>query len=120
MARIYDKYREIDIEVGAAQAEAMAKWKPNRYVLPSEVEDEEPIKDGSKETVEQMNDRVSSAIDVAKDNFKIDKSEIDNSEVDATRGAVKLADENGINLNDIYEGERINKQTVQNYIDGQN
>lgn len=90
MARIYDKYREIDIEVPAKQAEIMAKHRPDRYVLPTEVE-------------EEVNEN----------------DEIDNSEVDATRGAINLADEHGIDLKELYTGERINKSDVQNYLDEQ-
>ena len=117
MARIYDIKREKDIDVHPMQAEAMAKYHPERYVLPSDIEDIEegfdvyvPKKDDPDEIKERV-DSINKTISIL--------DEIDNSSVDATSGAKELADESGIDLDKLYQGERINKRDVQNHIDGQ-
>ncbi len=95
MAQIYDKFRkEILTNLNPNQVEAMAKYKPGRYTLPADVED-----------VEEDVDEV------------VDEKVPDNSDIDATRGAIELADEKGIDLNALYQGERILQKDVQNYLD---
>ena len=110
MAQIYDKYRKQVLDnLPTKQVQAMAKYKPGRYILPAEVEDveeefefPEPNPTFGKITETDVKDDSNGGVD--------------NSNVDATRGAIALANEHGIDLNELYQGERILKQDVQNFI----
>lgn len=102
---LYDKYTGRTLEFkNARQAELLLKYKPNRYVKASEVNEVEvtgePTLVGKEPTL------------VGSEPALVDKDS--DVEIDATPGAIKAAEELGIDLIDIYEGKRITKTDVTN------
>lgn len=95
---LYDKYTGRTLEFkNARQAELLLKYKPNRYVKASEVNEVEVTGEPTL---------------VGKEPTLVDKDS--DVEIDATPGAIKAAEELGIDLIDIYEGKRITKTDVTN------
>ena len=109
---LYDKYTGKTLEFkNVRQAELLLKYKPNRYVKASEVNEVDLT--GQSTLVDKEATLVGSepAL-VDKEPILVDKDS--DVEIDATPGAIKAAEELGIDLVNIYDGKRITKTDVIN------
>lgn len=95
---IYDKYMDRIIDIPKRQAEIMLKYKPGRYIQPTEVNDVEPAGEPTGQTGQPA---------------KGDKQPANT--IDATKGAIVLAEELGIDLSDLSVEGRITKSDVINF-----
>lgn len=95
---IYDKYMDRIIDIPKRQAEIMLKYKPGRYIRPTEVNDVEPAGEPTGQPEQPT---------------KGDKQPT--NAINATKGAIEAAEELGIDLSDLSVEGRITKSDVINF-----
>ena len=117
--KVVNKELGLLVDMSERQAQISIKRNPRKYTLPESVEeieldeDEEPA---PKATTKATTGGVVKA--KAKDVQDVQTLSVEdaNANADASKGAIDLANENGINLNDIGITGRIMKTDVENYL----
>ena len=126
--KVVNKELGLLVDMSERQAQISIKRNPRKYTLPESVEeieldegsDEDVPKSGSGGVVKPKKEKEMVTVfelpeDPEPEAKKATIEEI-NASADASKGAIDLANENGINLNDIGIEGRIMKTDVENYL----
>ena len=126
--KVVNKELGLLVDMSERQAQISIKRNPRKYTLPESVEeieldegsDEDVPKSGSGGVVKPPKEKEMVTVfelpeDPEPEAKKATIEEI-NASADASKGAIDLANKNGINLNDIGIEGRIMKTDVENYL----
>lgn len=120
--KVVNKELGLLVDMSERQAQICLKRNPRKYTLPESVEeieleeDEEPEPKAHTQTPQATTGGVIEAKKEDVSNVQTLSVEDANASADASKGAIDLANENGINLNDIGIEGRIMKTDVENYL----
>lgn len=124
--KVVNKELGLLVDMSERQAQISIKRNPRKYTLPESVEeieldeDEEPAPKATTKAPTETPQATTGGVIEAKteDVSNVQTlSVVDlNANADASKGAIDLANENGINLNDIGIEGRIMKTDVENYL----
>lgn len=124
--KVVNKELGLLVDMSERQAQICLKRNPRKYTLPESVEeielneDEEPTPKATKKAPTETPQATTGGVIEAKAKDVQDVQPLSveeaNANADASKGAIDLANENGINLNDIGITGRIMKTDVENYL----
>lgn len=124
--KVVNKELGLLVDMSDRQARICLKRNPQKYTLPESVEeieldeDEEPTPKATTKAPKEVTQATTGGVieAKAKDIQDVQPLSVEdlNANADASKGAIDLANENGINLNDIGITGRIMKTDVENYL----
>ena len=124
--KVVNKELGLLVDMSERQAQICLKRNPRKYTLPESVEeieldeDEEPAPKATIKAPAETPQVTTGGVIKAKTKDVQDVQPLSveeaNAKADASKGAIDLANENGINLNDIGIEGRIMKTDVENYL----